>query len=155
MASSERQILNLLHRYAECIDDGDLEAAADLFTHAHVYVAPNFAGAGPDGELDRDGLLANWRDFIALYPNGTPRTKHVITNEIIDVDEDAGTGEVPRSYYTVFQQTDDFPLQPVIAGRYDDRFERVDGAWRYSWRNYSLMELIGDMSRHGKQALPS
>ena len=33
------------------------------------------------------------------------------------------------SYFTVFQQVDDFPLQPIVAGRYEDRFERVDATW--------------------------
>jgi 3-phenylpropionate/cinnamic acid dioxygenase small subunit len=152
--SGERHVLNLLHRYAELIDTGDLEGAADLFAHARVHVGPGHAGAGSDGLLDRDGVLALWRAFIVIYPDGTPRTKHVITNEIIDVDDDAGTATC-RSYYTVMQQTDGFGLQPIICGRYDDRFERVDGAWRFAWRDYSLIDLVGDMSRHGAQPLPS
>ena len=34
----------------------------------------------------------------------------------------------------VFQQTDEVPLQPIIAGRYHDTFHRVDGAWYFDTR---------------------
>jgi SnoaL-like domain len=55
----------------------------------------------------------------------------VITNPIIEVDETAGTASC-RSYYTVIQQTDDLPLQVIVAGRYHDQFLLVDGRWRYA-----------------------
>lgn len=139
MVSSEAAIANLVYRYAECIDGGDLEGAADLFAHARVKTGL--------GEVGRDELLAMWRKGIILY-DGVPRTKHVITNPIIEVDEETGTGSC-RSVYTVMQQAGDGPLQPVICGRYHDRFVRgEDGKWRYSYRDYSLIDLIGDMSRH-------
>lgn len=139
MASSEVQIANLLYRYAELIDGGDLEGAAALFAHARVWTG--------HGELGPDEVLAMWRRAIVIYEDGTPRTKHVITNPIIEVDEESGKGTC-RSYYTVIQQAGDGPLQPVICGRYHDRFERVDGQWRFCHRDYSLHDLVGDMSRH-------
>ena len=52
---------------------------------------------------------------------------------------------VARSYFTVFQAPPDFPLQPIVIGRYHDAFARVDGAWRFADR---LSDLIGDLSRH-------
>ena len=82
--------------------------------------------------------------------DGVPRTKHVITNPIIEVNEEEGTATC-RSVYTVIQQADDAPLQPVICGRYHDQFVRDEtGNWRYAYRDYSLMDLVGDMSRHGR-----
>jgi len=150
MVASETQITNLLYRYAEYIDSGDLEGAASLFEHAGVY----FRREEGEATLDSAGVLDLWRNFIVRYEDGTPRTKHVITNPIVEVDEGSGTATC-RSYYTVLQQTDDFALQPIIAGRYHDRFERVDGVWRFSYRNYSLSDLIGDMSHHGARTLRS
>ena len=141
MASSEVEIANLVYRYAECIDGGDFEAAAGLFAHARIKTAI--------GELGPAEVLSMWRDSIIVYEDGTPRTKHVITNPIIEVDEDAGRGTC-RTYYTVMQQVGDGPLQPVICGRYHDRFERVDGRWRFAHRDYSLHDLPGDMSRHSR-----
>ena len=141
MACSEIAIANLIYRYAEHIDAGDLESAAALFAHARIKTAT--------GEIDADQVLAMWRSGIVIHSDGTPRTKHVITNPIIEVDDQAGTATC-RSYYTVIQQVGDGQLQPVISGRYHDRFERVDGAWRFSFRDYSLHDLVGDMSRHSQ-----
>ena len=137
-------VTNLLARYGECIDTGDFAAAAELFRHARIKV-----GVGPAGAsiVDSVAILQVWEDNVIRYPDGTPRTKHVITNAIVDADEAAGRATC-RSYYTVFQQLDDFALRPIIAGRYHDEFERVDGAWRWSFRDYSLVDLIGDLSHH-------
>jgi 3-phenylpropionate/cinnamic acid dioxygenase small subunit len=141
---AETQITNLLYRYAECIDAGDLGGAAELFEHARVRIG------GPDTDqdtVDATRLLGIWKSLIVLYPDGTPRTKHVVSNPIIEVDGEAGTATC-RSYYTVFQQTDELPLQTIVTGRYHDRFERVDGQWRYIYRDLTLIDMVGDVSRH-------
>ena len=53
-----------------------------------------------------------------------------------------------HSYYDVFQQVDDFPLQPIIGGRYHDLFAKVDGKWQWVERDYTLIDLVGDLSHH-------
>jgi 3-phenylpropionate/cinnamic acid dioxygenase small subunit len=141
--SSETQIANLLYRYAECIDAGDLKGASELFAHARVR---RLRGE-EEVFLDSAQLLEHWQEVVMLYPDGTPRTKHVVTNPIIEVDEEAGQATC-RSYYVVFQQTDEVALQPVASGRYHDRFERVDGRWRFSFRDYSLLDMVGNIGRH-------
>ncbi len=139
---AETQITNLLYRYAECIDAGDLAGAAALFEHARIRIG------GPDTDtIDAARLLGIWKSLIVLHPDGTPRTKHVTTNPIIEIDEAAGTASC-RSYYTVLQQTDGIPLQTIVTGRYHDRFERVGGQWRFSYRDLTLIDMVGDVSRH-------
>ena len=97
--------------------------------------------------IDAARLLRIWKSLIVLHADGTPRTKHVTTNPIIEVDEEAGTASC-RSYYTVLQQTDKSPLQTIVTGRYHDRFERVDGRWRFSYRDLTLIDMVGDVSHH-------
>lgn len=143
MAASETEIANLLFRYAEMLDDGDIDGVGALFAHARV----KFEVDDEDGALDGEGLRQVWDRCVIRYPDGTPRSQHVTTNPIIEVDEDAGTATC-RSYYTVFQHVEGSPLQPISSGRYSDRFERVDGVWRFSFRDFSRSGLIGDMSRH-------
>ena len=94
--------------------------------------------------LPRSSALKNGEDR-----GSSPRTRHVTTILIIESEEDAGT--TSRSYFTVFQQVGDFPLQPVASGRYRDRFERGDGAWRFTSREVST-DLVGDVSHHVKAA---
>src|SRR5512145_968228 len=104
MADAAREIGNLLYTYAERIDGGDLEGLADLFAHGRILASAN---ARPETAIvGRDKVLALYRASTRLYPCGTPRTKHVTSNAIVEADEAAGTGSA-RSYYTVFQRLDD------------------------------------------------
>ena len=139
---SSVQITNLVFHYAELMDLGDFEVAAALFEHAELILDPE-----TDARTDAAGILALWRSMVIVHADGTPRTKHVTTNPIVEVDEALGTATC-RSYYTVLQQVDDGPLEPIVAGRYHDRFERVADVWRFTERDYSMMDLVGDVSRH-------
>jgi 3-phenylpropionate/cinnamic acid dioxygenase small subunit len=141
-------ITNLLFRYAELMDLGDFAGVAGLFAHARIRVGP-----GDDGFMNAAGMLDVWEQNVIRYPDGTPRTKHVTTNPIVEIDDDGETATV-RSYYTVFQQIDEGPLEPIIAGRYHDRFARVDGTWRFAERDYTLVDLVGDLSRHLRMDVP-
>jgi 3-phenylpropionate/cinnamic acid dioxygenase small subunit len=144
MADAAREIENLLYTYAERIDQGDLEGLADLFAHGRILASPD---AGADRAIvGRDRVLALYRASTRIYADGTPRTKHVTTNAIVEV-EDGGHAGAARSYYTVFQRVDDFPLQPIIAGRYRDTFRRIDGRWWFDTR-IMMVDLVGDLSRH-------
>jgi len=139
MSDAALAIHNLLYRYAEAIDGGRLEDAAALFRHARIK-------AGDNGTLDHAGLLVLWQRIIVLYPCGTPRTRHLISNPILEIDEAAGIAEA-RSCYTVFQATEQLPLQAIASGRYLDRFARIDEEWCFTSREYRL-DLVGDMSQH-------
>ena len=140
MISAETEIINLLYRYAELMDAGDLENVAALFSHASVKTSEGLVdGAGP--------LLALWRKHVRIYPCGTPRTKHVITNPILEIDEAAGTAAC-RSYYSVLQATSELPLQIIAAGRYHDVFTHDGVRWRFAERDYTLLDLTGNLSQH-------
>ena len=144
MSDSARQIENLMYTYAERIDAGNLEGVAELFTHGRIVASPE--APVETTVAGRDEVLGMYQGSTRLYPCGTPRTKHVTTNAIIEADDGAGTGTA-RSYYTVFQQLDDFPLQPIITGRYHDTFQRIDGEWWFDTR-IMLVDQLGDLSRH-------
>ena len=144
MIDSARQIENLMYTYAERIDAGNLEGVADLFANGRIVATPE--APLETAATGRDEVLGMYQGSTRLYPCGTPRTKHVTTNIIIEVDDDAGTASA-RSYYTVFQQLDDFPLQPIITGRYHDTFHRIDGEWWFDQRTM-LVDQLGDLSRH-------
>jgi ketosteroid isomerase-like protein len=136
----------LIALYAERIDAGDFAGVADLFGDATVTAEGNDAV-----QRGADEVRAMYEGWVRRYDDGTPRTKHVTTNLILDVDEDAGTATC-RSYFTVLQQTDALPLQPIIAGRYHDEFERADGTWRFT-RRHMITDLVGDLGHHLTQPL--
>jgi len=148
MSDDTTQVANLIARYAELIDSGDFDGVAHLLADAGV-------GAGDDSTLLRGmkALAGLFTSTTRLYPDGTPGTKHVTTNLILDVDGGVGSATA-RSYWTVLQAVPGLPLQPILAGRYHDRFGRVQGVWRFTERRY-LVDLVGDVSHHMLSNLPS
>jgi 3-phenylpropionate/cinnamic acid dioxygenase small subunit len=143
MTDPRTAITGLIHRYAELIDAGDLEGVARLFA------AATFRSARGPVRRGTDELLTVLRRLVMRYEDGTPRTKHLVTNLSIEVDEIAGTATA-RSYFTVLQATQGLPLQIVVAGRYEDRFARVGRGWQFSDRLVH-MDLVGDVSHHLRQ----
>ncbi|MBT5140201.1 MAG: nuclear transport factor 2 family protein [Acidimicrobiaceae bacterium] len=141
ITSDETAITNLLYRYAEAMDAGDLNGAADLLRHADIILTDG------DSPIGADDILDIWNDRVILHHDGTPRTKHVITNVIVEIADDRHSATA-RSYYTVLQQIDNHPLAPIIAGRYHDVLAKVDDVWRFAQRDYSLVDLVGDLSHH-------
>ena len=139
-AGAERQILNLLSRYAESVDDGDFGAVSALFEHADYHLQ------GARGQ--RGGSVGDLMRRTIITYDGSPRTKHVTTNAIIELGTDAEhLTATCRSYFSVMQATPTLPLQPIITGRYHDRFDCVDGTWRFAERTI-IIEQIGDISGH-------
>jgi 3-phenylpropionate/cinnamic acid dioxygenase small subunit len=144
MVDHAREIENLIYTYAERIDAGDLEGVAELFAHGRIAVSPeSLPEQCFEGE---DRVLALYRGSTRIHQDGSPHTKHVTTNSIIEVGE-AGDAASARSYYTVFQRAEGLPLQPIICGRYHDSFQRIDGRWWFDTR-IIIVDLAGDLSRH-------
>ena len=134
-------ITALVHEYAFRLDAGDLDGVAELFAHAELG-----SSIRPERMRGAEEARRNYRGVILYDDNGTPHTMHCITNVTVRLDDPPTTASA-RSYFTVIQRVDDFPLQPIIAGQYRDRFERADGAWRFTERVIHP-DLIGDLSRH-------
>jgi len=140
-------IQNLLYRYCDRLDRGDLDGMARLFANADVYLP-----ADPEPIRDPARIAALYRQYTRIYPDtGTPKTRHVTTNVMIEPEGE--TAARAQSYVIVFQATDFLQLQPVIGGRNYDRFERVDGVWRFRERRIES-DLMGDLSAHMLQAIP-
>jgi len=135
------EIMNLVYAYPERIDAGDFAGVGELFADA---VFQTEGGEPLEGSA---AVQANFERWTRRYPDdGTPHTRHCVMNPIVEIDEAEGTALV-RYYVTVFQRTDDFPLQPVWANRYEDRFVRKDGRWRYKHRR-GFGHMPGDVSAH-------
>jgi 3-phenylpropionate/cinnamic acid dioxygenase small subunit len=140
MCDNAREIENLVYAYAERIDAGDLAGVAELFRDGRIEAAPGVVFEGVDA------VRGLYESATRLYDDGTPRTRHVTTNVTVEVDDDGATATA-RSYYTVFQQTDELPLQAIIAGHYRDTFHRVDDRWTFDTREM-FVDLTGDLSHH-------
>lgn len=140
MPDNARQVENLIYSYAERIDRGDLAGVAELFRHGRIRPLPEVVFEGSEE------VRGMYDAATRIHADGTPLTKHVTTNVAVEVAPD-GSSASARSYFTVFQATDDLPLQAIIAGRYHDTFHRVDGEWCFDTREM-FVDLTGDLSHH-------
>jgi len=156
-ADAALEISNLIYGYAEALDRGDLGSVGAFFEHCLVHVdgLPNRArGSAEVLEFFKPVLFYKGDATADQHdPESVPATKHLTTNLIIQVADDLRTATA-KSYFTVIQGRPDFALQPIIAGRYHDRFERVDSAWRFCER-LEFIDLVGDLSRHLTMAIPA
>lgn len=140
--SARDAITSLLNRYSFTVDTGDFEGFLALYADG----AWSVEGAAPnDGP---DAIRANVIDKIIVYPDGTPRTRHVTTNVELAIDEaaDRATGQ---RYVTVLQQTDELPLQAIFSGHYHDEFVCENGTWRFA-STVVRSPFVGNMSGHLK-----
>jgi SnoaL-like domain len=132
------EIEALVYGYAERIDAGDMEGVVDLFARA------TWRSTLTGQVLRERAEVKAVYDRIALY-DGSPRTKHLITNLVVDIDGASATG---RCSFSVLQGVvPGEPLEVVVAGRYFDRFERGPDGWRFADRLF-VLDLDGDQSQH-------
>jgi 3-phenylpropionate/cinnamic acid dioxygenase small subunit len=144
MGDSAIEITNLIYRYAELIDAGDLAGVGELFAHGRICGVENgppdsvFAGAA--------GVRQMYETVVRIYDDGTPKTKHNTSNVQLEIDEAGGTAR-SRSYYCVTQATPELPLQVIVTGHYKDTFHRLDGVWQFDSRTM-FIDQVGDVSHH-------
>jgi len=137
--TSEESIQRLGATYAALIDEGKFKAVADLLKDAKFTVI-DVTSEG------KDAIYQQLIDGVQIHENGTPKTWHVNTNYLIEVDETAGTA-TSSNYFTVFQTHADLPLQAIVTGKYHDKFKRENGEWKFVER-FVQPWLIGDLRYH-------
>ncbi|MCR9106693.1 MAG: nuclear transport factor 2 family protein [Gammaproteobacteria bacterium] len=136
-----REIENLIYRYAELIDSGELQGLAELFATGEIISREHNTQIS-----GTENVLKLYRNSCRIYEStGTPRTKHLTTNVIIE--KTGPDHAAARSYYTVLQSTESLPLQAIITGRYIDTFEKRNGAWTFKTREM-VIDNVGDCSAH-------
>ncbi|MCZ4274131.1 nuclear transport factor 2 family protein [Maritalea porphyrae] len=137
---NDNQAINfLLTDYCLALDEGRIDDCAALFKNAEFTFKGFPTAKGIEGVK---GMFAN----LIIYEDGTPRTRHLLTNVRIDV-ADGANAATSQGYLIVMQQVDEAPMQPIFSGHYVDEFEIIEGNWQFSRRNV-LAPQFGDMSRH-------
>ena len=138
MSDAHEAIRNLLGTYCEVMDAGDWIALGSLFD-----VGVLLDDRGREIARGPEAVTALWTAMVRLH-NGSPRTRHLVSGPIIDLDGERATC---RSSFVALQQVGDGPLHPVAAGRYRDEFACTDGQWHFVSRQF-LLDQEGDMGQH-------
>ena len=150
LAQARFVIEEIIFRYAELLDSGNLEGLSALFARGAIKPA---VGEPVKGAEEVFGLYASVVKFydaeenLVPYERGqcTPRTRHVTTNLIFEFDNAVKQATV-RSVFTVYQ-TLAGRNEIVAGGRYVDKFVRTLQGWHIDQREI-IIENAGDMSRH-------
>jgi hypothetical protein len=132
-------VAGLVFAYAERLDAGDLDGVAALFTRA------TWRSAGGT-HLKGAAQVRRAYDPVRLYGDGSPKTKHVISNLVIDVDAGGRTAG-STCVFSVWQAVPGSLLRAILAGRYHDRFA-VDGDGWYFTDRLIQPDLVGDLQAH-------
>jgi 3-phenylpropionate/cinnamic acid dioxygenase small subunit len=138
--SDADEIRHLLYRYAECIDAADFAGVGALFERGAIG-APGMAEPARGAEAVR-----RLYESANQVHQGSLKTLHLVANPIVEVAADRASATC-RSRYVVLQATPKLPLQPIIAGRYFDRFARDAAGWNFVERRIEI-DLVGDLSEH-------
>jgi 3-phenylpropionate/cinnamic acid dioxygenase small subunit len=133
---------SLVLRYAELLDAARFSEVAAMFEHATYRI--EHTGVDHVSVYRGVGEVLAFCEQTRVFEDGTPRTRHVVTNVDIQIEGDVARA---RSYATVFQQTPELPLQPIASGTYADTFARVGSVWRFADRTIKGF-LLGDRSQH-------
>jgi hypothetical protein len=136
---AESAISRLLATYFHLLDEGQFSEVAELLGDAEFKVL----GSVASGREQIEAFLAGG---VQRHSDGTPRTWHSVSNVLIELDP-SGNSATSSCYYTVHQQLEGFPLQPIVTGMYLDRFERHAGEWQFSRRTVQA-NLVGELKRH-------
>ena len=128
MSNDYEEIRNLSYRYTFLLDAGDFRAVGELLAEATLQ--PIMAGVRGEELRGSEAIEEFYSGQVVTYRDGDPRTRHLITNQLIELDS-GGLNASSRCYFTVLQRPPKLPYQIVVGGQYYDRFKKVDGAWRF------------------------
>ena len=139
--SDQLSIHNLIYKYARLVDDGNFDGVGELFSAGKLVFLDDTNETEVSGS---ENITSLYESTTRRYEDGTPKTHHATSNIELEI-----TGDIAfaTSYFTVFQQLPDFPLQVIIAGYYRDEFSKQDAVWSFTRRSIKVT-LVGDTSRH-------
>jgi ketosteroid isomerase-like protein len=120
------EIRDLTLRYREHLDARDLVAYAALFAEDGVWEGRTGSARTPAG------IQAMLEERLAPNPPAPgPTTFHVVSDPVIAVAGDTGTGY--SQWMHVTRSAEDTPTVPTL-GHYDDEYVRENGAWKFARR---------------------
>lgn len=141
---AKQDIYEVIARYTRAIDHLDEPLLRSVFhghsTHNHFYQGPSSEPERPATEEDPGDFVRFAFQILKTYS----RTHHQLGNTVVQlIDDDHANAE---TYFTAFHRVrpigdplagpDAFEtdMDFFVAGRYLDRFERIDGQWKIAHR---------------------
>jgi hypothetical protein len=131
------EITNLMFRYAELLNLGQVDDVAQLFRYGRI------SSEGSATVHEGPEAIAAWYRASVHFPEKVPDTLLFTTNIQLQIDGDTAHA---KAYFMALHHAPS-GLAPIVAGRYRDEFRRIDGRWWFHHRHMSA-DLVGDVSSH-------
>lgn len=150
VAAARFAIEDIMLRYAEGIDTGDIETVGAVFAKGALVMPDGSSLAGADAVFEHFSNLIIFYDSegnVVPYEHGqcTPRTRHVTSNIIYEFNDAVNQADI-RSYITCYQ-TIDGRNEIIFGGRYIDTFALDQEGWHLVSRSI-LGDNLTDMRHH-------
>jgi uncharacterized protein (TIGR02246 family) len=131
---AERACERLIARYAQAVNDWDLDTFVSLFTPDAVWQRPNVPPLNGHDEI---------RGFMNGQPSAGRTLRHVNGLCMVTLADD-GLSATSISQTTVYDTARSGPLPVPLAGpdlvvEYRDMLIRQDGAWRFARRDTTVV----------------
>jgi hypothetical protein len=132
-----------MYTYALCVDEREHGRLGEMFARGSIK-----SNRGEGGALTgADAVRAAYDRNNKMMPDGKAGTKHLVTNINISPRQHRSSPVIASSYFTVCQATPALPLQPIVMGRYEDRFVLEGDTWRFD-EKIIFVDLMGNLSEH-------
>ena len=137
-AETERAITQLVYKAARLVDERKYMDWMELFAEDGEYSAITYENLSHKGlRLFRDSgkqaLYERVAYLMGVWQVPRGNTLHLVTNTEVSVGETADAVTATSNF--LLTRTADLEHTVLhAAGRYLDRFERVDGAWKFKSR---------------------
>ncbi|HUJ64237.1 MAG TPA: nuclear transport factor 2 family protein [Acidimicrobiales bacterium] len=142
LLASQRQIERMIYEVGYALEAGDFTRVGELMGDATLGADRIGRKAFRGAEEIRD----QYTRTNVVYPDRGRASKEIYHNILVDIDLDANRARSVTSY-TVAHQAPGEQFALIVAGKYEDEWERVDGTWR--WRDrYIVVQYENDLDRH-------
>jgi hypothetical protein len=141
-ADDELEIMRLLARLAQAVDDRDAEAYRDCLADDVVCLVP---GTSPN-EVRRAMPGEAYARQAVESVSGFEWTHHRLCNFVIVIDDERAHGKVDVVAQLQAPQADDGGAPPTltVGGRYDLEFSKVTTEWRITKRHMTTRYTMGN-----------
>ena len=128
-------IRDLIHRYSYYVDEREMEKCTDLFiAEGVVTVVGKVVTNGRITMNGHDQILAWLQRLVA---GGGPVGRHIVSNSIIEpVSESEATAISEMTFIRRDDEKSDWKMLEAV--RYNDRFVKVDGKWKFKFREIAI-----------------
>lgn len=126
----------LVERYAQAVDQRDIDTVVNLFTEDGVLLSHLMPGT-EETPLERRGhdqLRRSMELGLARYTS----TTHVIATQVVDLAGDDASGTTTCLAHHVYAGDESGERLLVMAICYRDRYRRQHGSWRFAERRLEL-----------------